>query len=241
MPTTGHVVVCGLDHLGLRTIEELRLRDEVVVGVGDDTAAEETLAAAGVRLVVGDQQLSRTLREADIASATAVVLTGEDDLANLNAALAASELNPTIRIVIRIFDQELGAHIPELFADAVALSSSALAAPGFVSAAIDGETGTTFTLAGRVVSSRGSADPALAATSIPIARLHADRTVALLPDAAPTEPDLILVDVAEPVTGTAPTRRRGLSRARVVAGDRSGPSGPGCRRPNGGSFDSGQS
>ena len=41
-----------------------------------------------------------------------------------------------------MFDQELGAHIPELFPDAVALSSSAVAAPGFVSAAIDGETGT---------------------------------------------------------------------------------------------------
>ena len=80
--------------------------------------------------------------------------------------------------------------------------------PGFVSAAIDGETGSAFRLAGRLVSSRHSADPALAATSIPIARLHADRTVALLPDAAPTEPDLILIDVAEPVTGTAADRRR---------------------------------
>ena len=79
------------------------------------------------------------LSQADVETASAIVLTGDDDLANLNAALAASELNPTIRVVIRMFDQELGAHIPELFPDAVALSSSALAAPGFVSAAIDGE------------------------------------------------------------------------------------------------------
>jgi Trk K+ transport system NAD-binding subunit len=194
-----------LDHLGLRTIEELRLRDEQVVGVGDDADADEALAASGVRIVVGNQRLSRVLRQADVGSASAIVLTGDDDLGNLDAALAATELNPTIRVVIRIFDQELGAHIPQLFHDAVALSSSALAAPGFVSAAIDGETGASFTLAGRVLSSRQSADPAIGGTSIPIARLHADRTVELLPDTAATEPDLILVDVAEPTDGPRPT------------------------------------
>ena len=152
MPNSGHVVVCGLGHLGLRTIEELRLRDEQVVGVGDDADADEALAASDVRLVVGDQRLSRVLRQADVASASAIVLTGDDDLGNLDAALAATELNPAIRVVIRVFDQELGAHIPQLFHDAVALSSSALAAPGFVSAAIDGETGASFMLAGRVLS-----------------------------------------------------------------------------------------
>ena len=78
------------------------------------------------------------------------MLTGDDDLGNLNTALAAAEINPGIRVVIRLFDQELGSHIPQLFDDAVALSSSALAAPGFVSAAIDGESGSRFRLAGRV-------------------------------------------------------------------------------------------
>jgi Trk K+ transport system NAD-binding subunit len=225
VPTSGHVVVCGLDHLGLRTIDELRLRDEDVVAIGADADAEETLAAAGVRLVVGDQRLSRILRQADVATATAIVLTGDDDLGNLNAALATFELNPSIRVVIRIFDQELGAHIPDLFPDAVALSSSALAAPGFVSAAIDGEAGTSFSLAGRVLSSRGSADAPASARSIPIARLHPDRTVELLPVAADTDPDLILVDVAEPAIGPradGPQPRSAAGPARP-AGRRRGP------------------
>ncbi len=56
MLSTGHVIVCGLDHLGLRTIDELRMRDEAVVGIGD-TDAEERLTEAGVRLVVGDPRL----------------------------------------------------------------------------------------------------------------------------------------------------------------------------------------
>ena len=196
MLSTGHVIVCGLEHLGLRTIDELRMRDEEVVGIGPNDDAAERLAAAGVRLVVGDARLSRVLSQADVETAGAIVLTGDDDLANLNAALAAVELNPRIRTVIRMFDQELGSHIPELLPDAVALSSSALAAPGFVSAAIDGESGTRFRLGGRLVMSRESADPARAPLSIPIARLRADRSVEILPDAPTTDPNLILIDIA---------------------------------------------
>ncbi len=208
MPTTGHVIVCGLDHLGRRTIDELRARDETVVGIGANTDAADELDEAGVRLVVGDGRLSRVLREADIETAAAIVLTGDDDLGNLNTALAAFDLHPTIRIVIRMFDQELGAHLPDLFPDAVALSSSALAAPGFVSAAIDGETGSRFRLAGREISSRESAEPAVTANSIVIARLNPDRTIDPLPDAATTDPNLILIDVADPpgaVPGSRPT------------------------------------
>jgi Trk K+ transport system NAD-binding subunit len=196
MLTSGHAIVCGLDHLGLRTVDELRLRDETVVAIGDTDEAAEHLGELGVRLVVGDHRLPRVLREAGAASASVLVLTGDDDLGNLNTALAAAEINPGIRVVIRMFDQELGAHIPELFPDAVALSSSAVAAPGFVSAAIDGETGSRFRLAGRVLTSRRSGDTAAGPVSIPIARLRADRSVELFPDADPGASDLILIDVA---------------------------------------------
>ena len=166
MLSTGHVIVCGLDHLGLRTVDELRLRDEDVVAIGATNDVAEHLAAQGVRLVVGDRRLARVLARRS-SPLGAIVLTGDDDLGNLNTALAASELNPKIRIVIRMFDQELGSHIPDLFPDAVALSSSALAAPGFVSAAIDGETGSRFRLAGRVLVSRDSAHPPRAPRSVP--------------------------------------------------------------------------
>ena len=64
----------------------------------------------------------------------------------------------------------------------------------------------------RVLESRESADPPRAATSIPIARLHADRSVELLPDAPSTDPNLILVDVGD---GGPPT---------------AAPRGPPCRR-----------
>ncbi len=195
-PGHGHIIVCGLEHLGLRTIDELRRRDEDVVGIGPTADAEEQLNAHDVRLVVGDPLLARTLRKAGIERAAAIVMTGGEDLENLNIALAAQELNPRIRIVIRMFDTELGSHIPDLFSDGVALSSSALAAPGFVTAAIDGETGGRFELAGRMLSARGSAEPSRGHRSVALARLHADRSVEMLPDTAPTGPDFIVVDIA---------------------------------------------
>src|SRR4249920_538497 len=98
------------------------MRDEAVVAIGPDSDHDERLTAAGVRLVVGDPRLSRILVQAEVETAAVIVLTGDDDLANLNTALAAVQHHPTIRVVIRMFDQELGSHIPELFPDAVALS-----------------------------------------------------------------------------------------------------------------------
>lgn len=213
MIRSGHVIVCGVGHLGVRTIIELRAREEEVVAIGPTDEAEETLANLGVRLVVGDPRQPRVLRDADVVGAGAIVMTGDDDLANLNTSLAATELNPTIRIVMRLFDQEVGAHIPDLFPDAVALSSSALAAPGFVSAAIDGEAGSRFQLAGRVLSSRGSDDPPAGQRSVPIARLNPDRTVDVLPEVDGDGPGLILIDIADAATAAATTARAATRRS----------------------------
>jgi Trk K+ transport system NAD-binding subunit len=137
------VVVCGLDNVGLRSALELRRLGQRVVVVADaprhDFAA--ALRAAGADLVVGSPRDENVLRAAGVARARAVALLTDDDVSNLHAALAAQELNPKLRIVIRLFHHELGEHMRKLFRDAIALSASALAAPAFVDAALaeDGE------------------------------------------------------------------------------------------------------
>ena len=193
-----HVIVCGLDHLGRRTIDELRLGEVTVVGIGvGDAVAEARERVPDLVLVDGDPRREATLRAAGVDAAATIVLTGDDDQANVHAALAAQELNPKIRIVLRMFDPELGSQIEALFPTAVALSSSAIAAPGFVSAALDGEGGATFDLAGHRVRTRVVPGGAAAATppdgwsgrpvlvTIPIAAVHPDRSVDLLPDPRP--------------------------------------------------------
>ena len=84
------------------------MRGEEVVAIGPSADHEEWLTDRGVRLVVGDHRLIPVLRTAGVADAAVLVLTIDDDLGNLNAALAACELRPDIRLVIRMFDQELG-------------------------------------------------------------------------------------------------------------------------------------
>ncbi len=138
---SGHVIVCGVDHLGIRTVRELRLRDERVVVIAPAGLPTDVRGLDEIPVVTGDPRAEATLGDAGIAAATALVLTLEDDHANLDIALTAQDLNPSLRIVIRMFDAELGSHLRELFPDAVVLSSSALAAPAFVSAALDGEAG----------------------------------------------------------------------------------------------------
>ena len=213
------VIVCGLGHLGLQTVEELKLRDETVTAItASADQGLETERLQDVRVIVGDCRRESVLRQAGIETAVAIVLTGDDDLANLQGALAAHDLNPDIRIVSRMFDAELGARIQALLGDAVTLSSSALAAPGFVGAALDGEGGSRFELAGRQLVARATGlgprgaqspgaggDPAVA-----LARIRPDRSVELFPEADPTEPGLIVLETQSPemLQAHAPVARR---------------------------------
>ena len=85
--TPGAVIVCGLNHLGLRTVQELRLRDEHVVliaGQADEAIDPDELG--GIHVVRGDQRHERVLRAAGVPTAAAIVLTTDDDLGNLHAA-----------------------------------------------------------------------------------------------------------------------------------------------------------
>ena len=199
MPATGHIVVCGVEHLGVRTVSELRLRGEEVVVVAPSAERAADMGIHDVRVVAGDHRLARVLAEADVAGARSIVLTDDDDLGNLTAALAAQELNEELRIVIRMFDAELGTHLQELFPSSVALSSSAVAAPGFVNAAIDGDTGEQFELGGKVLTAIAAEGPDTihAPNVVPIARIRPDRTVDILPEASMDPTGLIVLRIED--------------------------------------------
>ena len=242
-----HIIVSGLDNLGRRTIEELRLGDEPVVAIAADEDEGEGLVRPDVHVVIGDHKRERVLREAGVTEASSLVLTRDDDLGNLHAALLARELNPSIRLVIRVFDAQIAERLPDLIDNAVALSSSALAAPGFVAAALEGEGGEQFTLAGRQFVVRLATDhdaPDVAPHDHldrrTVAVIHDDRTVELLP-----APGSTTAGHAGPARGARPddagaarAARRALARpaaARPARVTRSAarPAGRHPRRPRG--------
>jgi Trk K+ transport system NAD-binding subunit len=181
----GHVVVCGLQELGLRVLEELdRLGEPVVVLARQPEPRYVSVATQlGATIVEGDPADPAALRACGIPGARAVVFTADGDVANIHGALAAVALDPGIHVVLRAFDEEFGRSVETLIPGSVALSASSLAAPGFVSALVDAETDRRLDMLGRDLALR-SADPDDPAVLAVLAD-ETQRPVALFPGATP--------------------------------------------------------
>jgi voltage-gated potassium channel len=105
-----------------------------------------------VPIIEGDIRQREVLRKAGVARARAVVVCTNSDLANLDAAMHCRELNPSVRLVLRLFDPELAHRVKDVFSIDEAFSASALAAPIFAGAALEVEVGQTFAIDNDVVS-----------------------------------------------------------------------------------------
>ena len=134
----GHVVVCGAGRVGYRVVAQLRAlaRDVVVVEKREDAAFLSVLRDEQVPVLIDDIRSQQCLPRTNVKTAAAIVCATDDDLANLNIALDARKMNPNIRVVIRLFDDDLVAKVRDTF-KAEALSSSSLASPAMALAALD--------------------------------------------------------------------------------------------------------
>jgi Trk K+ transport system NAD-binding subunit len=134
----GHVVVCGAGRVGFRVVAQLRAlgKDVVVVEKREEATFVAVLRDEQVPLLIDDIRSPQCLPRTNVKKAAAIVCATDDDLANLNIALDARRMNPDIRVVIRLFDDDLVAKVRDTF-KAEALSSSSLAAPAMALAALD--------------------------------------------------------------------------------------------------------
>ncbi len=132
-----HVVVCGLGKIGYRVALELLKMQHEVVGIERDPEAPflEAIRAEGVPVLIGDVREQALLDRAGVRRASAVVACTEDDLTNLEVALEARDLNPEIKVVMRMFDQQLAERVRKGFGIRTVFSTSALAAPALAAAA----------------------------------------------------------------------------------------------------------
>jgi Trk K+ transport system NAD-binding subunit len=133
-----HFIVCGDDPLALRLVEELvRYRRPVTVIMPSKSAGHgPQIAALGARVVEAERLDAAAFTAARIASAEAVALVRQDDVGNLHAALQAQELNPQVRLVLRMFNTSFGYAIRRLLKHCQVLSDAAIAAPAFVASAL---------------------------------------------------------------------------------------------------------
>ncbi|HEX4702007.1 MAG TPA: NAD-binding protein, partial [Pseudonocardiaceae bacterium] len=138
-PRPRRFVVCGDSPLAYRLVNELvtRFGAEVTVVLPDKhrNQGPRMDQLPGVRLVEASQLDDTTLQSAGVVEARALALVAQDDVGNIHAALRAYDLNPDLRLVIRMYNTSLGFKIRNLFPDCAVLSDSTMAAPSFVAAA----------------------------------------------------------------------------------------------------------
>lgn len=151
-----HVVVVGVWRVGLQVIKGLLELNEQVVAVHPDpdpdpgNALLDEVYDLGIPVIRGNVRGAKTLAQAGVAHASAVIVTTGDDLTNLDCALTARDLNPTARIVLRLFDETLSAKVTGAFAMPT-VSTAHVSAPAFIAAATGRKVYQEFQLAGRLV------------------------------------------------------------------------------------------
>jgi voltage-gated potassium channel len=132
-----HIVICGLGKVGYRVARELLRLGEEIVGIEHDLDAPflEDLRKLNIPVLLGDARKQEMLEKARVQVASAIVVCTQHDLTNLDIALDARELNPGIKVVMRMFDAQLAERVQHGFGIRTAFSTSALAAPVFAAAA----------------------------------------------------------------------------------------------------------
>jgi Trk K+ transport system NAD-binding subunit len=148
-----HIVLIGLGHLGYRVVRHLHEMNQDVVAVELSPTADLVAAVKqlGVPVLQDDATRLATLEAAGVRKARAVLLCTQNDSMNLQIALKARKLNPSINVVVRIFDDDFADALHEQFGF-TAFSATGMAAPAFASAAAGVDMTRPITIEGETLS-----------------------------------------------------------------------------------------
>ena len=116
-----HVIVCGGGDTALHIARELVQTRTPFVIIEQDAALAERLKQVDdeVLYIVGDASEAEVLTRARIATARGLVATLPDDRDNLYTILEARELNPSMRIVTRLVNDDARQKLLKAGADAI--------------------------------------------------------------------------------------------------------------------------
>ncbi len=142
------IVLCGLGRMGARVLEYLQAAGLPVVVV-DSTCSANEPRLKGVRVVHGDCRRREVLEAADVRNARGVLLLTGDDMINISAMLQVRALDADVRVVLRMFNQNLIARLEKAIKNVFALSTSLLTAPVLAVTAMTGQGLGTFRLDGQ--------------------------------------------------------------------------------------------
>jgi Trk K+ transport system NAD-binding subunit len=131
-----HVIIAGMGKIGSRVARLLLDDDERLVCVERDTSRLQfaEFEEEGAALIVGNILSDEVFRRTNVEKAKCFMACTDDDLVNFETALKVRAANPNIRVVLRLFNDQLAAQMQDSFNISIVYSSSALAAPAFASA-----------------------------------------------------------------------------------------------------------
>ena len=133
-----HIIVLGAGHVGSRVIRALIEMGQEVVAMdkSPDPGVEEVLQELKVPLIIGDGRVSSTLEKAGLREARSLVICTGNDHINLEVIMQARDMNPALRIIVRVWDDRYANQIARFMNVQAVISSSDLAAPAFAGAAL---------------------------------------------------------------------------------------------------------
>lgn len=148
-----HIILVGLGHLGYRVVQKLHELDQDVVVIElsprDDLMAN--VQAMNLPVLQGDGTRESVLEVAGVRRAHTIMLCTQNDNLNLQMAVKARSINPAIRVVMRIFDDDFARALESQFGFS-AFSATGMAAPIFAATAAGMDITPPITVEGQVLS-----------------------------------------------------------------------------------------
>jgi Trk K+ transport system NAD-binding subunit len=128
--------VCGLEGVGLRTVEQLRVAEVPVVVLDDDPSARMAalVESWGCPHMKSDGDPAAQLRAAGVAGARAVVCTHASDLRNVETALMVRDMREDVSVVVHLDNPTVGRAVEAATGPGSALDVAGLFAPSVVDA-----------------------------------------------------------------------------------------------------------
>jgi voltage-gated potassium channel Kch len=136
---TGHVIVCGLQAVGVRTIEQLIAAGARVVVVDDEGSRERhlrTLRRLQVPVIPRGSRTDDALLDAGIAGAESVICIEVSDLRTLETVLLVHGLRPDVRVVAQLDNPAVARAVEEITGQATVIDVASLFAPSVIEACV---------------------------------------------------------------------------------------------------------
>lgn len=211
------MVVIGSDRNMLRVVTELVSSGERVTAIVNPASRHyDRINELGAH-VIGVRVVSESLlRRAGIdgedgkqSTAQALVLLDTDDVRNVHTALTARDMDPELRIIVQMVNPRLGKQLNSLLGDCLVISGPSLAAPAFVSDALEDDELTWLEIGGRRLVA-GQADLIREPHLTVLADTTSSATPELLPmSSSDPEGDIVLGTGVRSVWRTKDVRRAG--------------------------------